>query len=88
MARQKETKREEKPLPPTPGLAFTIGLILFGMIFCPTGVFLFYNLNMSNRLGILQLSALTLGCMSGLLIAMVPTFIFVQYTMKKIKAKY
>lgn len=87
MVRRPESKREEPRIaPPTNGLAFIVGLILFGMILCPAGVFLFYNLQMFKKLGIMQLPALTLGCFTGLIIAIIPAFIFMHLTMKKLRA--
>jgi hypothetical protein len=86
MAKHPKSKTgESKHAPPTSGLAFIVGLMLFGMVFCPAGVFLFYNLKMFKTLGVIQLHALTLGCLTGLVIAIIPAFIFMQWTMKKVK---
>ncbi len=87
MARKKETQKDElKPAPPSSGMAFIVGLVLFGMILCPAGLFIFYNLKMFKTLGIPQLSALSIGCLGGLIIAVIPAFIFMHLTMKKLRA--
>jgi hypothetical protein len=87
MANKKDTKKDQlKPAPPSSGMAFIVGLVLFGMILCPTGLFLFYNLRMFRTLGMMQLPTLALGCLTGLIIAVIPAFIFMHLTMKKLRA--
>ena len=85
MARKDDKKKAEKAAPPTPGLAFVVGLILFGMILCPAGLFLFHNLKVFNILGIMVFHSLVLGCFTGLIIAVIPAFIFMHLTMKRLR---
>ncbi len=78
-------KKADKPTPPTKGLSFMVGLVLFGLILCPGAVFVFYNLGMNKRLELMMLPTLTLACLTGLVIAVIPAIIFMQWTMKRIK---
>jgi hypothetical protein len=86
MAKQSEQKSEDTTSePPSSGMAFIVGLILFGLIFCPAGLFLFYNIAAWNRFDISVFSALILGCFSGMIIAIIPAYFFMKQTMKRIK---
>jgi hypothetical protein len=86
MAKRSEQKTEDtKGEPPSSGLAFIVGLILFGLIFCPAGLFLFYNIQAWNRLDTTIFSALILGCFTGLIIAIIPAYIFMRQAMKRIR---
>jgi hypothetical protein len=86
MAKRSEQKKEDsKSEPPSSGLAFMVGLILFGLIFCPAGLFLFYNMAAWNRLDTSIFSTLILGCFTGLIIAIIPAYIFMRQTMKRIR---
>jgi hypothetical protein len=86
MANPADSKKEvPKSPPPTKGLSFLVGLMLFGIILCPAGVFIFYNFLLFKTLGITMLASLSLGCSTGLLIAVIPAYVFMQLAMKSIK---
>lgn len=85
MARPSTKKKDDKPEPPSAGMAFIIGLLLFSIILCPAGVFMAFNLEFYNRFDMLIFPALGLGCLGGLVIAIIPAFIFMRVAMKKIK---
>ena len=79
----KKSEKKGKPAPPSAGLAFVIGLILFGAILCPVGVIVSYNIELNLKLGVKLLQSLSLGCFMGLGIAIIPAFIFMHMTIKK-----
>lgn len=85
MARKIETKRDNEPVPPSKGLAFLVGVFLFGLILCPGAVFMFYNLRLHWTYPITQLESLAIGCMAGLVIAAIPAFFFMRLVMKRVR---
>ena len=85
MAKKSDKQKENKPVPPTKGLAFLVGLTLFSLLFCPVGVFLFFNLGMYQKLGTTVFNTFTLGCLFGVVIAIIPALVFMRATMKRIK---
>ena len=84
MARKADSEKKKEP-PPSPSLAFLVGLLLFGMILCPAGVLFSYSIQLSQKLHIILLYSLSLGCLIGLVIAIIPALIFMRATMKKAK---
>ena len=85
MASKTDKKKDEKPAPPSGGLSFIIGILLFSMIFCPGTVFIFYTMNLHWMLPVDQFQSLTLGCFAGIVVAVIPAIIFMRATMKRIK---
>ena len=85
MAKATEKPREKGQVPPSLMLAFIVGMILFGLILCPSFVLVFYNLQLQRRFDITIMQSLTLGCFAGLVSAIVPALIFMRSAMKKIK---
>ena len=63
------------------------GFFLFGAILCPAGVFLFYNLRMDKILGVKMLPTLSIGCLTGFIIAVIPAYIFMILAMRNLKKK-
>jgi H+/gluconate symporter-like permease len=84
MAKKIRKESEEIP-PPSPGLAFLIGLMMFGAFLCPGGVILSYTIKLHRTLGTKLLESLSLGCFMGLVVAIIPAIIFMYLTMKKVK---
>lgn len=84
MARKAESEKK-KESPPSPSLAFLVGLLLFAMILCPAGVLLSFSVQLYTKLDIIVFHALSLGCIMGLIIAIIPALIFMRATMKKAK---
>lgn len=78
-----EKRREGYTPPPSSGLAFMVGMMLFAMIFCPAGIFIFYNLAPRLKGELTAFSYLSLGCFAGLIIAVIPAYIFMRIAMKK-----
>lgn len=88
MAKQPDSKKDEiKSPPPTKGSAFMTGIFLFGAILSPAGVFLFYNLRMWEKLHVKMLPTLTVGCLTGFAIAIIPAYIFMFLAMRKLKKR-
>jgi len=85
MARRTDIKKDDRPAPPSASLAFIIGLVLFSLIFCPAGVFVIYNFKLYQKLQMMMFHSLTLGCLIGIAVATIPAFIFMYYTMKKVR---
>jgi len=85
MAKVTEKPREKSQAPPSAFLAFMVGVIIFGLILCPSFILVFFNLHFQTRFNITIMQSLTLGCFAGLVIAMVPALIFMRSAMKKIK---
>jgi len=85
MAKVTEKPREKGQVPPSAILAFIVGIILFGLILCPSFVLVFFNLHLQRRFDITIMQSLTLGCFTGLVIAIVPALVFMRSAMKKIK---
>jgi hypothetical protein len=85
MAKNVDSKRETETRLPSKGFAFLVGLFLFGLILCPGAVFIFYNLKLHWTYPITQLQGLTLGCISGLVIAAIPAFFFMHMVMKRVR---
>ena len=85
MAKKSDKQQEDMPLPPTKGLAFLVGLTLFSLVFCPVTVFLFFNLEIYQKLQISIFNTFTMGCLFGVVIAIIPALVFMRATMKKIK---
>ncbi len=85
MVSRVERKREEKPPPPSGGLSFMVGLMLFSILFCPGVVFMFYIMNVAQMFLIPQFQTLTLGCLAGIVLAIIPAMIFMRAAMKRVK---
>ncbi len=81
------TKERDQSTTPSKMFTFITGLILFGGIFSPAGVFLFYNLKIYQKITIGMMPVLTLGCITGLIIATIPAYIFTFLAFKKLKQK-
>ena len=81
----KESKIQDEP--PTAGLSFMIGWILFAVILCPLGVLASFYIKLNKMLGVKLIQSLPLGCFLGLIVALIPAFIFMHYSMKKLKKK-
>ena len=87
MASEKDEKTSERKALPTPGMAFLVGWIVFAAILSPLGVLGSFYFKLWSILDIILLQALTVGCFLGLFIAIIPAFIFMQITVKKIKLR-
>ena len=83
----KKADNEPKPAPPSSGFAFLIGIMLFGAILCPAGVLISYSIKLNHKLGIIMMQSLSIGCLVGLVIAVIPAIIFMRFTMKRIKRR-
>ena len=53
MARKSEPEAKKDSPPPSPMLAFLVGLLLFSMILCPAGVLFSFNIKLHNILDII-----------------------------------
>ena len=87
MASEKDEKKSDRKTLPTPGMAFLVGWVLFAAILSPIGVLGSFYFKLWSILDIILLQALTLGCFLGLFIAIIPAFIFMQITVKRIKMR-
>ena len=85
MAKKTNAAKDDKPAPPTPGLAFIVGLFLFSIIICPASVFAIFNFQIYSKIQMALFHAIILGCFMSIAIATIPAFIFMYYTMKRVR---
>lgn len=84
MPKKAEKDKEKRSPPPTAGLAFIVGFTLFAGILAPGGLLLSYITGWHLELGIRGYQAHTIGCIAGLIIAIIPALIFMRLTMKRV----
>jgi len=87
MAKDTVQEPDTRRVIPTPRLAFIVGLFLFAMILCPAGVLFSNIMHLNIKLGIYIYQSLALGCVMGLIVALIPAFFFMRATIKRLKKK-
>ncbi|WP_455393338.1 hypothetical protein [[Eubacterium] cellulosolvens] len=85
MAKKVDGEKKKESAPPTPALAFLVGLMLFTMVLSPAGVLFIFTTRLYVKLGLLLWHGMTLGCFLGVAIAIIPAIIFMRMAMKKIR---
>jgi hypothetical protein len=73
--------------PPTQGLAFMVGLVLFSIILCPAGVLAAWMFKLYTKFGLNILQSFSIGCIMGFVVAIIPALIFMRATMKRMRKR-